>query len=118
MINILIDCANNEVRVDRDSIQYFYAKPFNNMATIVICAWQVAHSLSHEFGETVVQYFGVTPDGRNVNFNIDIAAQAFCILLDNFGGIKDITTSQTNLALQLLIHGAHQQELRNEHNKK
>lgn len=114
MINILIDCKGREVRVDRNGEQYFYAKANKNLSTAAIVAWQTAHELSHDHDERVISYFGIAPDGRELNFDVDIGCQAFCIMIDNFGSAADLLTSQTNLAIQLLIHGANQQQLRNE----
>lgn len=76
------------------------------MATTAIVAWQLVHNLSHEFNDNEVNYFGVTPDGREVNCKVDINTQAFCMLMDNFGSKEDLVTTQTNLGLQLLIHGS------------
>jgi len=106
MINILIDCANKEIRVDKDGEQYYYAKCRQNLATAAIVAWQIVHDLSHELNEsTIISYFGITLDGEEKNTKVNIGTQAFCLLMDNFGGVNDIVTSQTNLAIQLLIHG-------------
>jgi len=106
MINILIDCANKEIRVDKDGQQYFYAKCTQNIATCAVVAWQIVHHLSHEFGESpIISYFGITPDGKQVNISINIATQAFCTLMDNFGSPNDLISAQTNLAIQLLIQG-------------
>jgi|SRR6185295_3452555 len=106
MINILIDCANKEVSVDRDNIKYYLAKTNDNIASATVIAWQIVHELSHKFDERIIQYFGITPDGREMSSKVDIGTQAFCLLMDNFGSHEHLLLTQTSLGVQLLVHNA------------
>lgn len=118
MIDILIDCSNGEIEVVREGIRYYNAKTNRNIASAVVIAWQIVHELSHDFADTDVNYTGVTPEGENKTTLVNIKTKAFCLFMDNFGSAEHLLLSQTNLGLQLLIHGLETAKESNESEKK